>query len=100
MLSLVTTIKKPGADMCEEAYSADCRRALLLSIELMMRLFIYKAAPSCWSLAVGLGDSLKLVLLLDSIAVGRSLGGIDELVGKTLGDALGVSKGVFASALR
>lgn len=46
-------------------------------------------------LSVRLGDSLKLVLLLDGVRVGRSLGGVDELIGKTLGDRLGVVESGF-----
>jgi len=42
------------------------------------------------TLTVRLGDSLELVLLLDGVRVGRSLGGVDKLVGETLGDGLGV----------
>jgi hypothetical protein len=46
-------------------------------------------------LSVGLGDSLKLILLLDGVRVGRSLSGVDELIGKTLGDGLGVVESGF-----
>jgi hypothetical protein len=41
-----------------------------------------------YKLSVRLGDSLKLILLLDSVRVGRSLGGVDELIGEALGDGL------------
>ena len=41
-------------------------------------------------LSVGLGDALKLVLLLDGVAVGAALGGVDRLVGQALGDRLDV----------
>ena len=41
-----------------------------------------------YKLSVRLGDSLKLILLLDGVGVGRSLGGVDELIGETLGDGL------------
>ena len=41
-----------------------------------------------YKLSVRLGDSLKLILLLDGVRVGRSLGGVDELIGETLGDGL------------
>ena len=47
-------------------------------------------------LSVGLGDALKLVLLLDGVAVGGALGGVDQLVTKTLSDALNVSEGGLA----
>ena len=43
-------------------------------------------------LSVGLGDTLDLVLLLDRIAVGRVLGGVDELVSKALSDGLDVAE--------
>lgn len=46
-------------------------------------------------LSVRLGDSLKLILLLDGVRVGRSLGGVDKLIGKTLGDRLGVVESGF-----
>jgi hypothetical protein len=39
-----------------------------------------------YKLSVRLGDSLKLILLLDGVRVGRSLGGVDELIGEALGD--------------
>lgn len=44
-------------------------------------------------LSVRLGDTLKLVLLLNGVRVGRALGGVDKLVGETLGDGLGVVEG-------
>ena len=37
--------------------------------------------------------SLELVLLLDGVRVGGSLGGVDELVGEALGDGLDVPEG-------
>ncbi|GMT31387.1 hypothetical protein PFISCL1PPCAC_22684, partial [Pristionchus fissidentatus] len=37
---------------------------------------------------VRLGDTLELVLLLDGVAVRRSLGGVDELISKALSDGL------------
>ena len=37
---------------------------------------------------VGLGDTLELVLLLDVVAVGTALGGVDRLVGQALGARL------------
>ena len=43
-------------------------------------------------LSVGLSDTLKLVFLLDGVAVGASLGGVDELIGQALGDALDVTE--------
>lgn len=44
------------------------------------------------TLSVRLGDSLKLVLLLDSVRVGRTLSGVDELLSKTLSNGLDVSE--------
>lgn len=44
-------------------------------------------------LTVRLGHTLKLVLLLDGVRVGRALGGVDELVGKALSNALHVAEG-------
>ena len=49
-------------------------------------------------LSVGLGDTLKLVLLLNGVAVRATLGGVDQLVGQTLGDGLDVAEGGFASS--
>ena len=49
-------------------------------------------------LSVGLGDALELVLLLDRVAVGAALGGVDQLVGQTLGDRLDVAERRLASA--
>jgi hypothetical protein len=46
-------------------------------------------------LSVGLCHTLELVLLLDGVRVGRSLGGVDELVGETLGDGLDVVESGF-----
>ena len=46
-----------------------------------------------YGLSVGLGHSLQLVLLLDGVAVGGALGGIDQLVSETLGDGLDVTEG-------
>lgn len=45
------------------------------------------------SLTVGLGNTLDLVLLLDSIGVGGSTGGVDELLGEALGHGLEVAEG-------
>lgn len=55
---------------------------LLLFISLKFSLF----------LSVRLGDTLDLVLLLDGIAVGRVLGGVDELISKALSDGLDVAE--------
>ena len=49
-------------------------------------------------LSVGLGDTLELVLLLDGVAVGGSLGGIDQLIGQALGDGLDVPEGGLPSS--
>lgn len=43
-------------------------------------------------LSVGLGDTLELVLLLDGVGVGRTLGGVDELLSKALGNRLDVAE--------
>lgn len=48
-----------------------------------------------WKLSVGPGDSLELVLLLDGVRVRRSLSGVDELVGETLGDGFRVVESGF-----
>jgi len=47
--------------------------------------------PKC--LSVRLGDSLELVLLLDSETVAAALGGVHELVGQALGNGFDVSEG-------
>ncbi|KAF8360002.1 hypothetical protein PRIPAC_94997 [Pristionchus pacificus] len=39
---------------------------------------------------VKLGDTLELVLLLDGVAVGGFLGGVDQLVGQALSDRLDI----------
>ena len=49
-------------------------------------------------LSVGLGDTLELVLLLDGVAVGGSLGGIDQLVSETLGNGLDVAESSLTSS--
>jgi len=49
-------------------------------------------------LSVGPGDSLELVLLLDGVRVRRSLSGVDELVGKTLGNGFRVVESGFTGA--
>lgn len=41
-------------------------------------------------LTVGLGNSFQLVLLLDGVRVGGTLGGVDQLVSQALGDRLDV----------
>jgi hypothetical protein len=43
-------------------------------------------------LSVGLGDTLELVLLLDGVRVGRSLGSVDQLLSKALGNGLDVAE--------
>jgi hypothetical protein len=48
-------------------------------------------------LTVGLGDTLELVLLLDGIRVGRTLGGVDELISQALSNGLDVPEGSLAS---
>ena len=47
-------------------------------------------------LTVGLGHTFQLVLLLDSIRVAASLGGVDQLFCKALGNRLDVAEGSFA----
>merc|ERR1740123_2649743 len=54
-----------------------------------------RAVPSS---AVGLGDALDLVLLLDGVAVGGLLGGVHDLVRQTLGDGLDVAEGAVPGA--
>lgn len=49
-------------------------------------------------LSVGLGDTLELVLLLDGVAVGGSLGGVDQLVSETLGNGLDVAESGLAGS--
>lgn len=44
-------------------------------------------------LSVGLGNTLELVLLLDGVRVGGTLGGVDQLLSKALGDGLDVAEG-------
>lgn len=48
------------------------------------------------SLTVGSGNTLHLVTLLDGVRVGRSLGGVDQLVSEALGDRLDVAEGRLA----
>ena len=51
-----------------------------------------------YGLSVGLGHSLQLVLLLDGVAVGGALGGIDQLVSETLGNGLDVAESGLAGS--
>ena len=48
-------------------------------------------------LSVGLGHTLDLVLLLDGVAVGRALGGVDDLISQTLRHRLDVAERSLAS---
>jgi hypothetical protein len=48
------------------------------------------------NLPIGLCDTLQLVLLLDGVRVAASLGSVDELFSKALGNALDVSEGGLA----
>lgn len=43
-------------------------------------------------LSVGLGDTLQLVLLLDSVRVAAALGGVDQLLSEALGNRLDVAE--------
>jgi hypothetical protein len=43
-------------------------------------------------LSVGLSNTLELILLLDGVAVGRLLRGVDELISQALSDGLDVSE--------
>ena len=49
-------------------------------------------------LSVGLGHTLQLVLLLDGVAVGAALGGVDQLIAEALGDGLDVPEGGLPGA--
>merc|ERR1712212_1005589 len=49
-------------------------------------------------LSVRLGNTFKFILLLDSVRVGASLGGIDQLIGQTLSNGLDVSEAGFAGS--
>merc|ERR1712100_401712 len=51
---------------------------------------------ACARLPVSLGHALNLVLLLDGVAVGGTLGGVDELLGEALSDGLDVAESSFA----
>lgn len=46
-------------------------------------------------LPIGLGNTLQLVLLLDSIRVAASLGSVDQLFSQALSNRLDVSEGGF-----
>lgn len=48
-------------------------------------------------LPVGLGNTLELILLLDGVGVGGSLGGVDKLVSEALSNGLDVAEGSFTS---
>ena len=50
-------------------------------------------------LTVGLGNALKLVLLLNGVRVAASLGGVDQFVGQALGNGLDVPEGGLAGAV-
>lgn len=47
-------------------------------------------------LAVGLGNTLDLVLLLDGVRVLAVVGGVDDLVGEALGNRLEVAESLLA----
>ena len=49
-------------------------------------------------LSVRLGDTFKFILLLDSVRVGASLGGVNQLIGQTLSNGLNVSEAGFAGS--
>ena len=61
-----------------------------LGMKIEFLFFLCFGAPS---LTVGLGNTLDLVLLLDSIGVGGSTGGVDELLRKALSHGLEVAEG-------
>lgn len=48
--------------------------------------------PPWHLLSVALGDTLQLVLLLDSVRVAGTLGSVDQLLGKALSDGLDVAE--------
>ena len=52
------------------------------------------------SLPITLRHPLQLVLLLDRVAVAAPLGGVDQLLGQALGDALDVTERCLARADR
>ena len=47
-------------------------------------------------LSVRLGHTFQFVLFLDSVAVGASLGRVDELISQALGDGFDVPEGSLA----
>ena len=49
-------------------------------------------------LSVGLGHTLQLILLLDGVAVGAALGGVDQLIAEALSDRLDVPEGGLPGA--
>eukprot|EP01083_Nonionella_stella_P082391 227413_1 len=49
------------------------------------------------NLSVGFGNTLKFVLLLDSIRVSRTLGGVDQFISKTFSNGLDVTESRFTS---
>lgn len=49
------------------------------------------------NLTVGLGNTLELVLLADGVAVGGTLGSVDDLISQALSHALDVTEGSLAS---
>lgn len=49
------------------------------------------------ALTVRLGNTFKFVLLLDGVAVGASLGSVDELFSQAFSNTLGVTEGAFTS---
>ena len=55
------------------------------------------ATGSHQCLSVGLGHTLDLVLLLDGVAVGGALGGVDDLISQTLRHRLDVAERSLAS---
>ncbi|GAO51171.1 hypothetical protein G7K_5282-t1 [Saitoella complicata NRRL Y-17804] len=48
-------------------------------------------------LTVGLGNTLELILLLDGVRVGRTLGSVDELLSQALSDGLDVAESSLTS---
>ena len=60
---------------------------LKLLMQLASKVFLVSTSLYMWILfLLGLGDPLKLVLLLDGVTVGATLGDVDQLV---VGQALG-----------
>ena len=57
-----------------------------------------KAKQKTRRLSVGLGDTLELVLLLDGVRVGGTLGGVDELLSEALGNRLDVAESGLTGA--